>query len=58
MSSISSVGASTPAVIQQAQASTNKQPPKVAAPSQATQSAGNDPDHDGDTHGGGIDVSG
>lgn len=54
MSAISSVGSSTPTV-SQLQASVNKQPPQAATPA-PSHSAGNDADHDGDSHDGGIDI--
>jgi hypothetical protein len=60
MSAISPIGRSTPILGQPIQTTPSKQPAKVAttAPSQAAKPAGNDPDHDGDSDGGGIDVAG
>ena len=59
MSAISGVSVSLPAVSQLVQSSASKLPQSNPAPksSQASQKSGNDPDHDGDSDGGGIDVT-
>jgi hypothetical protein len=59
MSAISSLGNSAPALNHLLQALANKQPAKPTTPvaSQANKSAGNDPDHDGDRDGGGINTA-
>ena len=58
MSSISSVNSSAALMYQMQQAAANKQAGNAAAssPSQQVHSASNDPDHDGDSDGAGIDT--
>jgi hypothetical protein len=58
MSSISSLTSSAALMYQMQQAAATKQGGKAAtpSPSQQVQSATNDPDHDGDTDGAGIDT--
>jgi hypothetical protein len=59
MSAISSIGISTPTSSQPLQTSPDNQPSQSAtsAMSQTKQSAGNDPDHDGDNDGRGINTT-
>ena len=59
MSAISSVGISTPTSSQPLQTSSDNQPTQSAssAASQTIQSVGNDPDHDGDNDGSGINTT-
>jgi hypothetical protein len=58
MSSISSVNTSAALLYQMQQAAANKQAGNVttSSPSQQTQGASNDSDHDGDSDGTGIDT--
>ncbi len=59
MSAINSVGTSTPIPSQPIQTAPSKPQPKAAAtPSQPIKAAGSDPDHDGDSDSGGIDLEG
>jgi hypothetical protein len=59
MSVISGVSVSQPTVSQLVKSSAPQRPQTNSVPkaSQASQPSGNDPDHDGDSDGGGIDVT-